>query len=339
MKLKSSIFHLLAVTSVGVLTVFISFSAQAAADRSCWSDKVHNVNLSATVEIGAGVGKHASFNTGSAQYTAQCYCSPESAKAGSGPYVFNVTTPLPVDKEGYLIFTPEVKAIVGVDVYGKGRVSVPFSSPVANIGSYTCIEGINNVPFSTGGSGAITLRTTRGVLGSVRFSGLVATVYGAWNLAPSLSGDPLSLIYLDLDVQAAANCTFNAGSQLSLDLESVTSGNLREGAPPIGFIPKSLDLSVTCTGIPEGFTSVLNYYFDGMRATPRFVQTTLPSLGIGIQDENGAPILLGGENTIHVPYINNGTSFRAKFFPALLPGKPIQSGSYSASVVVTVSTP
>lgn len=337
MNLKSSFFHLLALTSVGVMTVFTSILAQAADDRSCWSDKIHNVNLSTTVQIGSGSKEVVEYNTGSSQYTGQCYCSPESAKAGTGPYYFAATTPLPVEGE-YLIFSPEVKAAVRIKVYGRGDAPVPFT-PLSNIGSYSCMEGINDVPFSTGGSGVVGLVTTKGVLGNVRFSGLVATLYGAWNSHPKLSGDPLSVVYMDLDVQAAANCTFNAGSQLSLGLDSVTSGSLREGAPPVGFTPKSLDLSVTCTGIPEGFTSVLSYYFDGIRATPRFVQTTLPSIGIGIQDENGAPILLGGENTINVPYINNGTSFRAKFFPALLPGKPIQAGDYSASVVVTVSTP
>jgi len=144
---------------------------------------------------------------------------------------------------------------------------------------------------------------------------------------------------MDLDIEAAANCTFNAGSQLTLDLNSVRSGSLREGVPPVGYTPRPLDLSVNCTGIPEGYTSGLNYYFDGIRATQRFVQTTLPSIGVGIQDENGNPILLGAENSINVPYVNNGTSFRPRFFPTLLPGKPIQHGDYSASVIVTVSTP
>lgn len=338
MKLKSSFFHLLAVMSVGALTAFASFLAQAAPDRACWSDKVHNVSVSTTVQIGSGAGKMTDFSTGTDQYWGKCECSSQSANAGTGQYWFRATTPLASDQNGYLTFTPEVKALVRINVYGRGNIIVPFA-PVSNIGDYTCVEGVNDVPFSTGGSGSIYLLTTKGVLGRVHYSGTIATVYAAWNSHPSISSDPLALVYLDLDVQAAANCTFNAGSQLSLDLDSVTSGSLREGMPPVGYTPKSLDLSVSCTGIPPNFTSVLSYYFDGIRATPRFVQTTLPSIGIGIQDENGAPILLGGENTINVPYRNNGSTFRASFFPALLPGKPIQAGDYSASVVVTVSTP
>lgn len=337
MKLEASHLSTLVAILIGSLTVFKSPLAKAIEDGACWSGNTNTYTLSRSVSIGQ---KNLSTESYSGKgFTAQCYCSAAKAAAGKQVYWYQAVSSLPVDSDGYLILSPELRAIVRMKVYNIPDPTVPFT--YAGTTTENCKEGTNGVSFSASGNLASVHLESRGggLLGRARYSGLVASLYAAWGGKPYTGGEPFTQVYMDLDIQAAANCTFNAGSQLTLDLNSVRSGSLRENAPPVGYTPRSLDLSVNCTGIPEGYTSGLKYFFDGIRATPRFVQSTLPSIGIGIQDENEKPILLGAENSINVPYVNNGTSFRPRFFPVLLPGKPIQHGDYSASIIVTVSTP
>lgn len=338
MKLEASNLPLLAAIFIGSLAAFTLPSAKAVEDDgACWSENSNTYTLSRSV--GLGQKSISTENYSGKGFTAQCYCSAAKAATGKQVYWFQAVSALPVDSDGYLILSPELRAIVRMKVYNIPDAPVPFIH--AGTTAESCTVGTNSVSFSASGNLASVYLESRGggLLGRTRYSGLVATLYAAWGTKPYASGKPFTQVYMDLDIQAAANCTFNAGSNLTLELESVRSGSLREGVPPVGYTPKSLDLSVNCTGIPEGYTSSLKYFFDGLRATPRFVQSTLPSIGVGIQDESGNPILLGAENAINVPYANNGASFRPRFFPTLLPGKPIQYGEYSASVIVTVSTP
>jgi hypothetical protein len=328
---------LLAALGCGASLVLPARQAHAALpDYQCQGSGVQNVAL--TVDLldqgQAGATKTQAFNLGS-NAPGTCSCPVD----GSRYSWFTATTTYPVDANNWITLNDYLAAQVSINIYGGGNPLVPFSQ-VRNGSATPCGPSYSNAySISTGSRGSVTFKLLKGVLGTQRFSGTVATMY--WQMVNTSQPDPaypFVKVAFDITLKANASCSFRAGDSITVDLGTLSRDELSAGGPPkSGAGIKTVDLSLDC--VNTGAASAVNYMFQGTKTSVGnpFVQSTLPGLGIGMKDPQGNPILLG--DSIDVPLSNGSTNFPVQVYPTQIPGETLEAGNYSAYYIVTVSLP
>ncbi|MFI8482760.1 fimbrial protein [Pseudomonas sp. NPDC078700] len=346
MKSNGSIFRiiLLAHKSIGTylcIVIVMGWATSANAELPNWQCEGapvvehHNlIDLDLDTETQAGQTIDSNFDSGQ-QGTGRCSC-PQN---GSFFSYFTATTNLP-ETNGWIKLNDYLEAKIYIYVYGPGNLQVPFSKR-KNAGASTCSERYSTVTnVATGRRGMATFRLTKGIVGEVEFSGVLANLY--WQLNDSSGvvdmSYPFAHIHADVRIKALASCTFRAGDTFTIDLGSTEKAALVQGSPPKDYAPKSIDLSLDC--INTGSTGAINYMFQSATGSEgNLLLTDLKGLGVGLRDGDDNPIGLGMENSVDVPMAASSTSFYLKPYPTKLPGKAVDSGRYTAKAIVTLSLP
>ncbi|WP_349922457.1 fimbrial protein [Aeromonas veronii] len=117
--------------------------------------------------------------------------------------------------------------------------------------------------------------------------------------------------------------------------------SLQDGAPPAGYSPRPLNITIECSNLVTAPTQ-LEYFFNGVgapNAEGPFIATSNPGVVVGMTDDAGNPIGLGSSNSVLRPFQNGQSSMDLRFYPAKTPGysAPIEPGAFSANAIVTVT--
>ncbi|MGY3857902.1 fimbrial protein [Aeromonas intestinalis] len=148
---------------------------------------------------------------------------------------------------------------------------------------------------------------------------------------------------MDLTVKSSAECSFEGGEVFTVDLGSVPRQSLQDGAPPPGYAPKPLNITIECSNLINTPTQ-LEYFFNGVGAPSAegpYLATSNPGVVVGMTDDAGNLIGLGSTHSTLHPFQNGQSSMDLRFYPAKTPGysDPIEPGAYSANAIVTVTLP
>lgn len=249
---------------------------------------------------------------------------------------------LPEAGGGYYQLNEYLDAQISIYVYSAGFQLVPFTS-VQNSATSQC-AGANTVVsgVATGGRAMVTFRLRKGIVGYVKYSGELASLY--WMIGSNKLPDfnyPFAVVNADITLGALAQCNFRQGDTFTVDLGDVYKGNMTDGNIPNNYTPRNIDLSVDCTNLDS---SALEYNFQSASgSTGDFINTDLPGVGVGLLDGSGNPIGLGINNAVTVPTVgtvdNSASDFNVKLYPTKLAGQEVQPGHFSAQAIVTVSIP
>ncbi|WP_176443128.1 fimbrial protein [Pseudomonas segetis] len=324
------------------LVVALGWSFSAHAEPPAWQCEgapviEHNnvIALDFTEQASIGERVDTTFNTGQGG-VGNCNC-PES---GSYTSYFTSTTGLTVTSDGWLKLNDNIDARLRIFVLGSNNVLVPFSK-VPNTASSPCSPENGIVNASTGSRGQVAFRITKPFVGEIIYSGRLATMY--WQINDSSAAVDMNYPYAhvnaDIRLKVLASCQFRAGDTFTIDLGDIDKAALTEGGlPKYGFTPKSIDLSLDCVNI--GSSGKVSYMFQSASGSEgNLLLTDLRGLGIGLHDGDDNPVGLGAENAIEVPVVSDTTSFLLKPYPSKLPGAAVESGSYTAQAIVTVTLP
>lgn len=323
------------------LIVFLSWSTEALAAlplNQCEGNPVTEqlFQIDAELENGGSTGNTLDQDIQSGKTgNATCHCE----EWGDYYSWFTATSNLPLGGDGWYQLNDYLDAKVSIWIYGPGFKQVPFTQ-IKNNGLTHCYNTTSEISgIATGSRIAVTFRLRKGIIGEVKFSGNLATLF--WQLSPDKSPNksyPFAYINADVTLHTTAQCSFREGDMFTVDLGRVYKTALVEGKKPKGFTPKSVDLSVDC--INADTETAIDYTFQSASGSSgNFILTDLPGVGIGLLDNNEQPIGLGINNTVSAPFDNSSTSFFIKFYPTKLAGQEIINGTFTAQAIVTISLP
>ncbi|MGY3870751.1 fimbrial protein [Aeromonas crassostreae] len=258
-------------------------------------------------------------------------------------YQGTTTLPTIADPMGTLIRLNDYFGLrVAFNVGGSDQ-TVPFNATTSGV-LLLCVG--NLLDLALGGihvnGGSYTLKLLKGITGTQTFSGTVASLFVRRVNAPDTGvGNEFSRLAMNISVTSTPSCQFPAGSSIPLDLGAVAQSAFVEGGVPQGYAPRSVNVSVTCSQVPSDYITPLDYRFGGALASQgNFITTSLAGVGLGLLEQDGdTPIPL--DTGIAVPYshITHKTDYRVRVYPTRLPGQPVRTGSYTATIMVTVTVP
>ncbi|WP_323980969.1 fimbrial protein [Aeromonas media] len=219
-----------------------------------------------------------------------------------------------------------------------GYQEVPFSATTTGLLS-ACVGGLLNVSLLGGinvNSGRYTLKLLKGVMGTQTFNGTVAHLFVRRASVPDTSPvNAFSTLAMNISVTSTPTCQFPAGTSIPIDLGAVAQSAFVEGEIPRGYAPRSVNVSVTCNLVP------LQYSFGGaLSSQNRFITTSLAGVGVGmVEQDTLTPIPF--DTAIAVPYsaASHTTQYQVRLYPTRLPGQVVRTGSYTGTIMVTVSVP
>ncbi|MEB6605665.1 fimbrial protein [Aeromonas sanarellii] len=190
--------------------------------------------------------------------------------------------------------------------------------------------------------GRVTLKLLKGVTGTQTFSGTVAHLFVRRAGTPDTSPvNAFSTLAMNISVTSTPTCQFPAGTSIPIDLGAVAQSAFVEGEIPRGYSPRSVDVSVTCSQIPSDYVVPLRYSFGGaLSSQNRFITTSLAGVGVGmVEQDTLTPIPF--DTAIAVPYsaATHDTDYRVRLYPTRLPGQVVRTGTYTGTIMVTVSVP
>jgi spore coat protein U-like protein len=259
-------------------------------------------------------------------------------------YQGTTTLPTIADPLGTLIKLNDYFGLKAEFNAGGGYQTVPFNNTTTGLLS-VCVGGLLNVSVLGGISvngGRYTLKLLKGITGTQTFSGTVASLFVRRAAMPSTAvGNEFSRLAMNISITSTPSCQFPAGTSIPLDLGAVAQSAFVEGGVPQGYAPRSVNVSVTCSQIPSDYVIPLSYRFGGaLTSQGNFISTSLAGVGIGLfQQDTDTPIPF--DTAIGVPYSQSThkTDYRVRVYPTKLPGQPVRTGPYTATVMVTVTVP
>jgi hypothetical protein len=321
-----------------------------------WQPKAHAVNGQCTsafvatgpisttntlYQPGATSGPTAFLTTSSAT----CNCTGVTVGLLATTY-YQATTSLPTvsDPLGTLI---QLNSYFGLkaefNAGAGGYQTVPFSDTSLGVLAL-CIPNVANL--TVGGisvnGGRYTLKLLKGVTGTQTFSGNVAYLFVRRGNAPDTSpANAFSTLAMNISVTSTPTCQFPAGTNIPINLGAVAQSAFVEGEVPKGYAPPTVDVSVTCSQIPSDYTVPLSYSFGGaLTSQNRFITTSLAGVGVGMLEQSTlTPIPFA--TAIAVPYAaaTHNTDYKVRLYPTKLPGQVVRTGTYTGTIMVTVTVP
>lgn len=314
-----------------------------AVSGQCTSPFVATLPISADNDLyQPGDTRSATFSTTD---TATCDCTGVSVGLLVTVY-YQGTTGLPTvaDPLGTLIkLNPYFGLKVEFNAAGAYQ-TVPFNATTSGLLS-ACVGGLLNVSLLGGinvNGGRVTLKLLKGVTGTQTFSGTVAHLFVRRAGTPDTSPvNAFSTLAMNISVTSTPTCQFPAGTSIPIDLGAVAQSAFVEGEIPRGYSPRSVDVSVTCSQIPSDYVVPLRYSFGGaLSSQNRFITTSLAGVGVGmVEQDTLTPIPF--DTAIAVPYsaATHDTDYRVRLYPTRLPGQVVRTGTYTGTIMVTVSVP
>lgn len=321
-----------------------------------WQPKAHAVNGQCTsgfadtkaitttnilYQPGATSGPTAFSTTGSAT----CNCTGVTVGLLATTY-YQATTSLPTiaDSLGTLI---QLNSYFGLkaefNAGGGGYQTVPFND--TSLGVLTvCIANVVNLALGgiSVSGGRYTLKLLKGVTGTQTFNGTVAYLFVRRGSAPDTSPvNAFSALAMNISVTSTPTCQFPVGTNIPIDLGAVAQSAFVEGGVPKGYAPRSVDVSVTCSQIPSDYVVPLSYSFGGALTSQNgFITTSLAGVGVGML-EQGTSTSIPFATAIAVPYsaATHNTNYKVRLYPTKLPGQVVRTGTYTGTIMVTVSVP
>lgn len=306
----------------------------------CRGDPVvqHNVTLDVELveESQSGALTETPFDSGTTGY-GYCIC-PE---AGNYYSLFSGAADRSLTRgseSGWYQLNEYIEVQIYVEISGAGMRRVPFFGVTNNTLS-ACSPENGRVPTETGKVGKLIFRLTKNFVGELNFSGPISNLFWQINKRNPVINEsyPFATINANIRVAEISSCNFREGDTFTVDLGDIDKATLVSGGPPkSGYIAPTIDLSLDCVNFHEAGTA--SYMFQGISGTEGdIVLTDLRGVGIGLRDGNDNPVGLGAENAIAVPVVSSAASFLLKPYPTKLAGQAVQSGQFTAQVIVTVS--
>ncbi|MGB6190356.1 MAG: fimbrial protein [Aeromonas molluscorum] len=276
--------------------------------------------------------------------TATCDCTGISLGLLVTAYYQGATTlPTIADPLGTLIKLNDYFGLKAEFNVGGSYRTVPFNTTTIGLLS-VCVGNLLNLAL--GGidvnGGKYTLKLLKGITGTQTFSGTVASLFVRRSSLPDTNvGNEFSRLAMNISITSTPSCQFPAGTSIPLDLGAVAQSAFVEGGVPRGYAPRSVNVSVSCSQIPSDYVIPLSYSFGGaLTSQGNFINTSLAGVGIGLlQQDTDTPIPF--DTAIGVPYSQSThkTDYRVRVYPTKLPGQPVRTGPYTATVMVTVTVP
>lgn len=221
--------------------------------------------------------------------------------------------------------------------------TVPFNASSSGVLA-VCIANV--VDLALGGiqvnGGRYTLKLLKGITGTQTFSGTVATLFVRRAGLPDTSpANAFSSLAMNISVTSTPTCQFPAGTSIPIDLGAVAQSAFVEGGIPKNYVPRSVNVSVTCSQIPSDYAVPLSYSFGGaLTSQNSFVTTSLAGVGVGMVEQNSlTPIPF--DTAIAVPYstATQNSDYKVRLYPTRLPGQVVRTGTYTGTIMVTVTVP